>query len=87
MDCVVYRCSKQDEMYLYVRANVKPESLPVGLLARAGRLTPVMNLTLNPGRKLARVDVSKVIEKVAGQGYYLQMPPEGRIEAPLYSGD
>lgn len=87
LECVVHRCSKQNEMYLYVRANLKADELPAGLLARTGQLTPVMNLSLSPERKLARVEVEKVIEKLRGQGYYLQMPPNGRIEAKLYAGD
>lgn len=87
MDCLVYRCSKQDEMYLYVRSGFKIETLPEPLLKRAGRLTQVMSLTLNPQRKLARVDVGKVLEQLATNGYYLQLPPDGHIKAHLHFGD
>jgi uncharacterized protein YcgL (UPF0745 family) len=86
-DCVVYRCGKQDEMYLYLRAGVKPDDLPTALLRRVGKLTQVMQLSLAPGRKLARVDVDKVLEKLHEPGYYLQMPPQGHIKGNLYFGD
>lgn len=86
MRCTVYRCSKQDEMYLYLRADLQPEQLPEALRQRAGRLTQVMQLELGT-RRLARVDVDKVMEKIAADGYYLQMPPNGVIKAYTYEGD
>ena len=85
--CVVYRCSKQDEMYLYLRPDMKPEQLPEALRQRTGRLTQVMELDLGSGRKLARVDRERVIEKLGDPGYYLQMPPQGHLKAHLYEGD
>ena len=87
MDCLIYRCGKQDEMYLYVRADLKTETLPEPLLKRAGKLTQVMTLTLSSKRKLARVDVTQVLQKLAEVGYYLQMPPDGHLKAHLYFGD
>ena len=84
---VVYRCSKQVEMYLYLRAGLKPEGLPAPLLQRMGTLTHVMDLELKPGLKLARVDAAKVAEKLRDPGYYLQMPPDGHIKGHLYFGD
>jgi uncharacterized protein len=85
--CVVYRCSKQQEMYLYLRAGLAPETLPEPLLLRTGRLTQVMQIELSPQRKLARVDVNRVIEQLAGQGFYLQMPPNGQIQVVLNEGE
>ena len=85
--CVVYRCSKQQEMYLYLRAGLAPETLPEPLLMRTGRLTEVMQLELTPERKLARVDVNRVIEQLAGPGFFLQMPPAGHIQVVLNEGE
>ena len=45
----------------------------------------VMELDLHRARKLARVDVQKVMEGLATQGYYLQMPPPPTLK--LESGD
>lgn len=85
--CTVYRCSKQEEMYLYVSERTKPEALPAGLLQLTGRLVQVMELDLHPERKLARVDVLQVMEKLADPGYFLQMPPEGNVQVHLHQGD
>lgn len=87
MDCVVYRCAKQAEMYLYLRTDLQPAELPEVLRQRVGMLTQVMALTLTTKRKLARVDVAAVMQQLETQGFYLQMPPDGRIHARLYRGD
>lgn len=87
VECRIYRCARQPEMYLYVRDGLKSEQLPEALLARTGRLTEVMSLKLSPERKLARVDVNKVIEQLQGPGYFLQMPPPEIINAHLHFGD
>lgn len=86
-DCTVYRCTRQQEMYLYLRADLKPEDLPEGLLRLTGKLIRTMQLQLTPERKLARVDVGQVLEKLATPGYYLQMPPDGYLSPNLHFGD
>ncbi|MGH8446805.1 MAG: YcgL domain-containing protein [Solimonas sp.] len=85
--CLVYRCAIQDQMYLYLRADLPPDALPEELRRRTGPLTRVMALELTPERKLARADVARVIERLASEGYYLQMPPQAQIDAHLYFGD
>lgn len=87
MECVVYRCKKQDEMYLYLRADLQPESLPEALRKRTGALTAVMNLTLTAERKLARVDVKHVMAALESRGLFLQMPPDGLLNPNLHFGD
>ena len=86
-ECVVYRCGRQDQMYLYLRADLKPEELPEALRRLTGQLTEAMRLGLSPERKLARVDVTQVLEKLAAPGYYIQMPPDGLLKPNLHFGD
>jgi len=85
--CIVYRCGKQDEMYLYLRADLKQDEVPEALRQRTGRLTEVMRLNLGPDRKLARVDVVRVIERLSSDGWYLQLPPDGQVRAWLNDSD
>jgi uncharacterized protein YcgL (UPF0745 family) len=85
--CVVYRCGKQEEMYLYLRADLSTDALPEALRHRTGKLTQAMTLDLGPERKLARVDTVKVMQQLQTAGYYLQMPPDGHIKGHLYFGD
>lgn len=74
-------------MYLYLRDDLNPEQIPDALRQRAGRLSEVMRLQLTPARKLARVDVQQVIVRLQAEGWFLQMPPEGRIRAMLNDAD
>lgn len=87
IDCAIFRCGRQEEMYLYLRSDRKPEDLPEALLKLTGRLVHVMDLSLNAQRRLARVDVAQVIERLAQGGYFLQMPPDGHLKAHLHFGD
>lgn len=87
MKCAVYRCSRQDEMYVYLPQEQDIEQLPEGLLKQTGRLSKAMDLELTPEKRLARADVTKVIEQIASKGFYLQMPPSDHINGHLHFGD
>lgn len=79
MKCVIFRCSKKDEMYLYVPHQENEEelllSLPDGLEKLTGRLDKVMALEITPERKLARVRAKDVLASLQEKGFYIQMPP------------
>lgn len=87
MKCLIYRCARQAEMYLYLRDGLDPAELPAPLLQRAGLLTEVMQLDLHPTRRLARVDTQAVLTQLAERGWFLQLPPDGLVAAHLYFGD
>ena len=76
----IYRCTKKQDMYLYVLSNNDGESdlenLPEALLMLTGKLEQAMALDLTAERKLARVDVVEVMQSLEEKGFYLQMPPE-----------
>ncbi len=71
----VYRSSRVSGMFLLVDAKADLEPVPEDLLTRFG--TPVESFTfeLTTTRKLARVDAAAVLHAIAGQGYFLQLPP------------
>ncbi len=83
--CWVYRSSRKDELYLYLRKKDQFDDLPEELLRLLGRPELVMDLELHPGRKLARTTAENVLEGLRTRGYYLQMPPE--LKPDLYRGD
>ena len=85
--CTVYRCGRQDDMYLYLAEGTSPEQLPEALSQRMGALAEVMTLVLSAQRKLARVDVIQVMRRLQEQGYFLQLPPGGAVRVDLYAGD
>lgn len=79
MKCVIFRCSKKNEMYLYVPYKEDESALLDGLPGELGKLTgrldKVMELELDPERKLARADTKQVITSLLEKGFYIQMPP------------
>ena len=71
----VYKSPNKDEMYLYLNKVDGLQKVPEELLKAFGKPTHVMDLLLTPEKTLARVDVSKVLNALQENGYYLQMPP------------
>lgn len=87
MKCVIYRVGRTDGTYVYLREGLGLDALPPELQRRASRMEPVMTLDLDPQRRLARVDVRTVIDRLAEYGWYVQMPPNGAIDVQLHFGD
>jgi uncharacterized protein YcgL (UPF0745 family) len=71
----IYRSPKEEGMYLYVNKAEGLARVPEALLQKFGKPQQAMVLVLTPEKKLARVAVEKVIESLATQGFYLQLPP------------
>lgn len=74
--CSVYRSSWVEGMYLYVDKKEDLARVPDDLLKTFGKPELAMTLALHPERRLARADVNKVLESIAQNGFYLQMPPK-----------
>ncbi len=75
MNCTIYRCSKKQELYLYLAEKDAFSDLPDGLMAHLGEVEFVMDLTLTPERTLARENVTTVMSNLKEQGFHLQMSP------------
>lgn len=73
--CQIFKSARREEMYLYVEKSRGLDAVPEELLGRFGKAIPVMVLPLTPDRKLARADATDVLDNIAKQGFYLQMPP------------
>lgn len=87
MKCVVYRCARQADLYLYLRPELSLATLPEALRRRTGALTRVMDIELTPERRLARADPDAVREALVREGFYLQLPPRGEVQGHLDDGD
>ena len=78
--CWIYRSSRKEELYVYLRSKDGFADLPEGLRKLMGTPVLVMDLELHRDRQLARADVQKVMEGLRSRGYYLQMPPVHELE-------
>jgi uncharacterized protein YcgL (UPF0745 family) len=85
LPCWVYRSPRKQEMYLYLAQEDDFDSLPEALLQQFGEPVLVIELELNPERRLARENVEIVMCNLRTKGYHLQMPP--RLNPTLYHGN
>lgn len=74
MLCTIYKSRVRQDTYLYVATRNDFSRVPESLLRMLGEPVHVMDLELTPQRRLAREDVGVVIQSLAEQGWYLQMP-------------
>lgn len=81
--CKVFRSEKKSETYLYLAETLSFDDLPEELRHQFGEATFVLRLELSADRKLARVDVVKVLESLGKSGYYLQLPPKLPVEEEI----
>jgi len=73
--CDVYRSPRREGMYLYVPRAQGLRDVPDALRARFGEPVLALSLMLGPDRRLARADAEEVLQALAHQGWYLQLPP------------
>jgi hypothetical protein len=75
MQCHVYKSTRKADTYVYLRQTEGFDCLPASLRAALGELRPVLTLDLSQTQRLARVELAMVRERLAAQGYFLQLPP------------
>jgi uncharacterized protein YcgL (UPF0745 family) len=73
--CSIYKSSKKDEMYIYVRKADTLSRVPEALLAMFGTPKLFGTLLITPDKKLARAEAAQVLGDIVEKGFYLQMPP------------
>lgn len=73
--CSIFKSVKKDGMYLYVPRKEQFAKVPAPLLEMFGRPAHVMDMLLQPGKKLANAEIDKVMNEIREKGFYLQMPP------------
>ncbi len=71
----IYKGTRRAETYLYVPEENDFQRVPQDLLDALGTLELVMQLELDEGRRLARVDAKEIMKGVSQAGYFLQLAP------------
>ncbi len=75
MDCSVFRSSRKEYTYIYLRSGKSFEELPEALQVAFGPPEYVIDLELSPDRALATEDVNLVMQNLRSEGFHLQLPP------------
>jgi len=76
MQCFVYKGSRKEGAYLYLRSEDDFNDVPEQLLKSMGQLQLALSFELHPDRKLAQADPAVVYKNLESQGYHLQMPQQ-----------
>ena len=71
----VYASARKSDTYLYMAETSPLDELPEALQGLLGALRPVITLELTADKVLARTTGAEVLQKIADDGYYLQLPP------------
>jgi len=94
MRCIIFRCSRKEEMYLYLPYSDDEDrlikELSEDLVKLTGNLEKVMELDITPERTLARAKACDVITSLKEKYYYLQMPPNAILrkdDSMLHNAD
>lgn len=75
MHCFVYASRQRAETYVWLAARDRFELLPDTLRRQVGELRQILQVDLDPGRRLPRADAATVLAALREQGWYLQLPP------------
>jgi hypothetical protein len=75
MLCHIYRSSRRQGTYLYLRERDAFTVLPPALLQSFGVPEYAFSFELHAGRMLAQADTAAVLAAMRAQGFFLQLPP------------
>ncbi len=76
MDITIYRSSIKDGLYVYVPSDANVADLPEAVKKQLGAAEKSLSFELTEDRKLPNADAKEVLESVASQGFYIQMPAD-----------
>ena len=76
MHAYVYKSQRKSDTYVYLRERDGFALIPETLRTSLGALQFVLDVALEPGRKLAREDADVVRTNLAARGFHLQFPPQ-----------
>jgi uncharacterized protein len=76
MHCFVYASQRKADTYLWLAKRDDFEILPASLVMLLGDLRFVLEVELQPERRLPRENVEAVLENLRNQGWHLQLPPQ-----------
>ena len=80
MQAYVYKSLRKDDSYVFLAARDDFGRLPGPVREQLGTLQFVLEVALDPQRRLARGDAATVMESLATRGFHLQLPPSLAVD-------
>ncbi len=81
MNCYIYRCSRKEDLYIYLAEKDDFSGVPGEIMRGLGITEFSMELEITPRSKLAREDASTVIRNLEENGFHLQLPGHTSVES------
>ena len=82
MHCFVYASLRKADTYVWLARQGDFSVLPESLALMLGDLRFVLEVELDPRRKLPKEDVAAVLANLQTQGWHLQLPPAQMLAVP-----
>lgn len=82
MHCFVYASSRKADTYVWLARHDDFSVLPESLALMLGDLRFVLEVELDPQRKLPKEDTATVLQNLQTQGWHLQLPPTHTVAVP-----
>jgi hypothetical protein len=80
MNCYIYRCSRKEDLYIYLAERDDFSMVPVEIMRSLGITEFAMEIELTPATKLACEDASTVMKNLQAKGFHLQLPKDTSVE-------
>jgi len=80
MNCYIYRCSRKEDLYIYLARKDDFSCVPAEIMRAVGVTEFAMELELTPDRKLAKENITAVMKNLDDKGFHLQLPADTSIE-------
>jgi uncharacterized protein YcgL (UPF0745 family) len=80
MHAFVYKSLRKADTYVYLAGREDFDRLPAPIRTELGELQFVLEVALEPGRRLAIEDAAVVRGNLALRGFHLQMPPRQALD-------
>ena len=81
MNCFIYRCSRKQDLYIYLAEKDDFTMVPGEVMRGLGITEFSMELEITPVSKLAREDASAVVRNLEENGFHLQLPSNTSVES------
>lgn len=81
MKCYIYRCSRKEDMYIYLPERDDFSRIPPAIMKGIGYATFAMELDITPDTRLARENASDILANIEERGFHLQLPSTETVES------
>lgn len=81
MNCYIYRCSRKEDLYIYLIEKDDFSRVPAEIISGLGITEFSMELEITADTRLVKEDVSTVMKNLDEKGFHLQLPSNIPVES------